>query len=95
MFGRNMLNKKSNKLLYGDAPLNFRLLSFLVGEGYHVFIQIRLFAIVKDSPLYQRWPFGIANDIGDSEILVIPFSGIMHISIHLEQRVKEGSRIPG
>ena len=84
-----MLNEKANKFLYWNSPLNFRLFSFFVGEGYSILIRIGFFAIVKDSPLCQRRPFGIANNVGNSEIFVIQFSRIMDIPVYLRQWIKE------
>ena len=84
-----MPNKKANKFLYWNSPFYFWLLSFFVGRGHDVFTRTTLFAIVKDLPFCQRCLFGIANNIGDSEIFMIQFSKIMDIPVYLRQWIKE------
>ena len=54
-----------------------------------MFIPTRVFDIVKDSPLCQRRPFGIANNVGNSGTFVIQFSRIVDILVNLKERIKE------
>ena len=65
-----MLNEKANKFLYWNGPFYFRLFSLLIGEGYYVSIPFSFLVIVKDSPFCRGCAFSIANNVGDSEILV-------------------------